>query len=267
MEKPLPNFADWTPRQVVVATLVLGIAVVRGGLNNPQQTALEPTPRLSETRPASGGTSTAPSVAPSPSATSASPTPVVPPQSGSGDFVTAPGESPVLGFAGELLRYRVQVELLDSAPVFDPEEFAAMVDATLGDPRSWIAGGTVRFQRTATEPWDFTVYLATPDTVDVLCAGVNTNGYTSCRNGDRVVINLARWLLAVEHWDSDLTTYRQYVINHEVGHRLGERHQRCPGPGQPAPVMQQQTLTLAECHGNAWPYINGEEYSGELGSY
>ena len=85
-------------------------------------------------------------------------------------------------------------------------------------------------------------------------SGVGTGGYTSCRYGERAVINLARWATAVPHYDGDIATYRQYVINHEVGHVLGHGHVNCPGAGQPAPVMVQQTLDLQGCEKNAWPF-------------
>ena len=70
----------------------------------------------------------------------------------------------------------------------------------------------------------------------------------SCRNGRNVVINEDRWLGASESWleaGAPLAAYRQMVLNHETGHWLGFGHGPCSGPGQPAPVMQQQSMTLA----------------------
>ena len=89
---------------------------------------------------------------------------------------------------------------------------------------------------------------------ETYCPGVGTGGYTSCRYGERAVINLARWETAVPDYGGDIATYRQYVVNHEVGHALGNGHEECAGPGRLAPVMQQQTLGLEGCVRNAWPF-------------
>jgi hypothetical protein len=141
------------------------------------------------------------------------------------------------------------------------------VTATLGDPRGWTAGGTLRLRRTgAGQRHDFTIYLATPRTRDALC-GSGTDSYTSCRRGDKVVLNVARWVKGVPGYGAPLSAYRQYMVNHEVGHRLGQGHERCPGRGEPAPVMQQQTLGLHGCTANPWPYLGGRRHSGAAGVY
>ncbi|MFG1775201.1 DUF3152 domain-containing protein [Micromonospora sp. NPDC049048] len=190
------------------------------------------------------------------------PTPTYP-HTGTGDFTTAAGDSPLLGTGGPLRHYRVAVE---EGTGQDVAAFAATVDEVLGDPRSWIASEELRLRRVAeADDADFTVYLATPDTSERMCAegGLSTEGYTSCRLPGQVIVNLARWLEAVPDYGAPLAVYRAYVVNHEVGHELGEEHQACPGPGEPAPVMQQQTYGLDGCAANAWPYVDGSRYDGE----
>src|SRR5581483_7306206 len=59
------------------------------------------------------------------------------PREGPGTFIYAAGEGPLLGGAGNLLRFHVAVE--SNIPE-EIEEFTRMVDVVLGDPRSWIAG-------------------------------------------------------------------------------------------------------------------------------
>jgi hypothetical protein len=176
-------------------------------------------------------------------------------EKGAGTVSVVDGTSPVHG-TGPLRRFLVEVE--DGIGVDGPS-FAAAVEATLGDPRSWGNGGRMSFQRVgraeaAAGEFDFKVTLVSPGNMETYCPGVGTGGYTSCRYGDRAVINLARWATAVPHYDGDIATYRQYVVNHEVGHALGNGHVGCPGPGLVAPVMVQQTLSLDGCVKNAWPY-------------
>ena len=182
---------------------------------------------------------------------------------GTWTYAEPPSHPPVLGDTGTLLTFNVAVEEgIDQ----DVSEFTEVVTDTLGDDRSWTAGGQWRFTQADGEEYvDFTVYLASPRTRAELCGAADY--YTSCRNGDAVVVNLERWLLGVPHWKGDLGTYRQYVVNHEVGHRLGEGHMVCPKKGSPSPVMAQQTLELRGCTENPWPYVDGDYLTGPAGEY
>ena len=191
------------------------------------------------------------------------PAPPTPVRAGAGTFTFASGAGPIAGPVGPELHYRVGVE--DGVGV-EVGAFADAVEAILGDSRGWTAGGTLRLQRVdGSAPAQFTVYLASPVTSETMCREdwLETDGYTNCRLGDgRVVINSARWLTAVPDYGAPLDIYQAYAVNHEVGHQLGYGHETCPGPGQPAPVMQQQTLGLAGCVANSWPYLDGRRYEG-----
>jgi Protein of unknown function (DUF3152). len=183
--------------------------------------------------------------------------------SGAGTFQYASVDGPVVGSGGPLLRYRVGVEDGLGVPV---ELFAAAVEAVLSDGRSWTADGSLRFQRVSgAAGYDFTVYLASPVLSEAMCRedGLETGQFTNCRLTDgRVVINSARWLVGVPDYGAPLGEYRAYAINHEVGHQLGHDHELCPGPGRPAPVMQQQTLGLQGCVPYGWPFRDGVRYTG-----
>lgn len=172
---------------------------------------------------------------------------------GDGSMSTVPGTGAVLGGAGPLTTFDVMVE---GGLGLDGTQFAAYVEQILADPRGWTAGGQRTFQRTGDGQAAMHILLVSPQHVESFCPGYGTEGYTSCRFEDRVVINLARWSTGVPDYAGYLWDYRQYVINHEVGHYLGFDHVDCPGPGLKAPVMQQQTLGLNGCERNPWPYPN-----------
>ncbi|MEO6605132.1 MAG: DUF3152 domain-containing protein [Aeromicrobium sp.] len=187
-----------------------------------------------------------PTTVPRPSPATIKAAPVIP-QRGEGSFVIVQSTSPLHG-SGQRIDYRVEVER--GVPI-SPASFAKHVDQTLADRRGWTKAGQWSFQRRP----DATrrIVLASPDTVDRLCAPLRTNGEVSCRNGDVVVINAVRWTKGASAYDDDLAAYRTYVVNHEVGHSLGLTHTPCPGPGLRAPVMLQQTLGLDGCEKNPWP--------------
>ena len=182
--------------------------------------------------------------------TTAAPATTTAPVGRTGVFVAAPASEAVFGTSGDLVTFSVAVE---EAAGMNPVEFAEVVDAALSDPRSWMAEG-LRFQRVADGTAGVRVVLATPPTVDELCLPLQTNGRYSCRQGNQLNINLDRWLHGTEEWPLDLEAYRAHVINHEVGHALGHGHVGCPGAGEVAPVMMQQTKGLEGCVANPWPH-------------
>lgn len=139
--------------------------------------------------------------------------------------------------------------------VDDPatEGFAAFVRTVLTDERGWMrAGYQFVFDD---EAHDYEVVLAEGDEVDALCLPYDTYGQYSCQIGPVVALNADRWRTAVDHWPVTLDDYRTMLVNHEVGHLLGQHHpaSRCPDAGQPAPVMAQQSSRVEPCTANPWP--------------
>lgn len=170
-------------------------------------------------------------------------------------MVTTEGYEVVAGTAragaGDRVAYTVEV---DPRVDVDPLAVTAAVERALHDPRSWAAD--VELVRVE-DPADarVRVVLATPAEVDRLCAeaGLNTAGRFSCWNGRVAALNAMRWAEGATDFD-DLEAYRTYLVNHEFGHGLGYGHVDCPGAGQPAPVMMQQTMSTGGCVANGWPY-------------
>ena len=128
-----------------------------------------------------------------------------------------------------------------------------MIIGILNDSRGWSTIEDRVFQIVDSENADFNIVFAKPETVDELCYPLQTNGIYSCRNEKNVVINMFRWLSGAKDFGTDLSTYRIYLINHEVGHFLGWGHSDCPSDNALAPVMMQQSKSTDGCLPNGWP--------------
>ncbi len=135
----------------------------------------------------------------------------------------------------------------------NPNCLGEMVIGILNDPRGWATIENQSFQIVDREDADLNIIFAKPETVDELCYPLQTNGIYSCRNEKNVVINMFRWVSGAKDFDNDLSTYRIYLINHEVGHYLGWKHSDCPSENALAPVMMQQSKTTDGCIPNGWP--------------
>ena len=131
--------------------------------------------------------------------------------------------------------------------------FAAHAQRTFDDYRGWGLGGSIRFTRVSSGG-NFTLWLAQASQVPSF--GYPCSSTYSCQVGRDVIVNDDRWSYGSPYLSMGLDDYRVMVVNHETGHWLGFGHSSCPGSGQAAYVMQQQSKGgsyLGACRPNAWP--------------
>tara|TARA_B100001113_G_scaffold350416_1_gene347524 strand:+ start:1692 stop:2639 length:948 start_codon:yes stop_codon:yes gene_type:complete len=152
-------------------------------------------------------------------------------------------------YSKQFFNISIQVE---SGLNLNPNCLSEMITGILNDPRGWSTIENTEFQNVDREFSDLNIIFAKPDTVDELCYPLQTNGIYSCRNEQNVVINMYRWTSGAKDFD-DISTYRIYLINHEVGHYLGWGHTDCPSENALAPVMMQQSKSTGGCIPYGWP--------------
>lgn len=153
---------------------------------------------------------------------------------------------------GTILRtYCTAVRGIDASVLSD---LTGKLAATYYDTRGWNNGGRIAFQHVG-RGCQYTVWMSAAS--QMTSFGAICDAYYSCQTGTDVVLNYDRWTSATPPWDKTngtLEDYRTLMINHETGHRLGfPDNPICPGAGQPAPVMMQQSVNLKGCVFNIWP--------------
>ncbi|RZD65703.1 DUF3152 domain-containing protein [Streptomyces albidoflavus] len=265
----------WAAAGIGAAAVVTVLAVVVGGqllggqddgagsrsAADHSGRAAEGTASRSEGRPTPASPAPAPKAAPGYQQRMGEKLPLDPDLTADGDFAAVRGIEKAPG-KGRLFRYRVDVE---KGLGLDGKLFAEAVQKTLNDDRSWSHDGARTFERIDSGQPDFVITLASPGTTAEWCAksGLDTTiDNVSCDSAstDRVMINAYRWAQGAETYGDAIHAYRQMLINHEIGHRLGFNHVSCSRDGALAPVMQQQTKFLSmdgiTCKANPWAYPN-----------
>jgi hypothetical protein len=138
-------------------------------------------------------------------------------------------------------------------PESEVQGMTDIIHSTLNAKRGWSLGGNVAFNKSTTQ-CDFTIWLAAAEQMPSF--GAICDAIWSCAVPPDVIFNFDRWRYTSDPWKESggsLQDYRAMVVNHEVGHWLGFGHSDCPAAGQPAPVMQQQSIDLQGCVFNPWP--------------
>ncbi|QIS22355.1 DUF3152 domain-containing protein [Nocardia terpenica] len=200
-------------------------------------------------------------------------------ETGTGTWHVVPGTAAPVGLAqAHMFTYTVEIEDgIDTSGIGGDDSVAKMVEATLANPKSWTHDPRFGFRRVDSGDPDFRVSLTSRQTTKGAC-GFEIPIDSSCYNSDlgRVVLSEVRWVRGALAFEGDIGSYRQYQINHEVGHAIGyHEHQPCETDGGLAPVMMQQTFGTRnneiaaldphgvvpmdgkKCRFNPWPYPRG----------
>jgi hypothetical protein len=212
------------------------------------------------------------------------------PVRGDGNLTVVPGKSDPIG-AGPTRWVRIEIE--DGVPI-DPDILTPYVMSILGDAQGWTAHGRVSFGRTdgvadirivfaspktaeglCARPHDpATVDVAPPDVpggvplpqvspsqtapsssvASSASPSASPAKAPSCAEQGVVVVSAYRWAAGIRGFDEDMGAWRDFMINHPIGHLLGEPDVLCGGTGQLAPVMQNQELDITPCEPNGWPF-------------
>lgn len=198
---------------------------------------------------------------------------------GAGTWRVVPGGTAEVGAGTEYhFSYTIEIENgVDTSGFGGDESVAKMIDSTLANPKSWVQDKRFAFRRVDQGNPDFRISLTSRQTTRKAC-GFDIPIDSSCFNADldRVVLSEVRWVRGAPAFEGDIGSYRQYQINHEVGHAIGyHQHQPCEADGGLAPIMMQQTFGTENndiaaldpdgvvpmdgkrCRFNPWPYPRG----------
>lgn len=199
---------------------------------------------------------------------------------GEGTFTSVPVPDSATGTTddGGPVRF-VRVDVEDGVRV-DEEALAAFVMETLNDHRGWGSAGRMQFVLTDGAA-DVRVTLASPYTVATLCpnpheaavlavdgassaspsAAADDDAEPNCATLGAAPISSYDWTAGLDAFGDKRTQARRYLINHMVGHVLGEEDTECI-EGRAEITVDQQAMPGA-CRTNPWPFPDAEQPAGD----
>ncbi|WP_169746537.1 DUF3152 domain-containing protein [Demequina phytophila] len=169
----------------------------------------------------------------------------------------------------------VRVDVEDGVSI-DPEALVSFVMTTLNDNRGWGSAGRLQFVLTDGAA-DVTVVVASPATVAARCPDAHA-GTDAAEAGDAardaspspdasaavpcvaqgiVPVSIYDWTAGLDRYGDKRGASRAYLLNHGVGHVLGEPTATCSS-GR-AEVMVDQTDMPKACSVNAWPFPDAKK--------
>jgi hypothetical protein len=109
---------------------------------------------------------------------------------------------------------------------------------------------------------DILIYISPNDYIDNVC-GFDKEYKLSCAvtqsnkpNKGIIYLNVDNWRNGSKLSKLCLQDYRNYMVNHEIGHILGRDHLFAKDyKNKLAPVMIQQTKGIENCIPNCWPLV------------
>ncbi|WP_193746334.1 DUF3152 domain-containing protein [Demequina aestuarii] len=198
---------------------------------------------------------------------------------GDGSFATVTTDGEPSGGGASVRWVRVEYEEGLNA---DGTALGEFVLDTLNDPRGWGARGRFEFVPTGGAP-DLRIVLASPYTAAATCRDAHATApagalvdasatpesavdpsaaasadpdasaeVTSCADQGLVMLNHYDWMAGIDAYGDDRSGARAYLVNHFVGHALGDEDVECTS-GR-AQVMADQGELSDDCEPNPWPW-------------
>lgn len=192
------------------------------------------------------------------------------PVRGEGTFTTVPVPSEVTPPTTGIVQY-VRIDVENGLSMIDGT-LASFVMTALTDPQGWGKDGTTTYIQTEGAP-DLRIVFASPYTAAALCptphepatltpdsadspspspTGESTGFEVQCATQKAIVVSVYDWIQGLEPFAEDRTGARVYLLNHGLGHVLGNSDVTCK-KGVAGVMVNQRELPDA-CTPNPWPF-------------
>ena len=126
----------------------------------------------------------------------------------------------------------------------NPKTFAKWIAMYVADPDGWESKG-YSFVHVQKNP-DIVIHLSSVEGLKKVGCDPKLN--CAEMNGKHIHVNADLWSGKTQNKSQlQLVDNRQYILSHEMGHILGYGHVKCPGVGNLAPIMLQQTKGIGAC--------------------